>query len=116
MLNLDAQIPERSSNGDKVMTTTQKILLDKHPLGKPPNPTTLMTDPPGMVNPIIFEGLDADSICSASLHTLLVLLIFLGWMPMRGIACAAASSLLLLLCALLWLLWDVVCTESVHPT
>ena len=66
---MDAQILERSSNGGEVMSTAQKILLEKYPLGKPPNRTTLMTDPCGMVNPIIFEGLDADSICSASLHT-----------------------------------------------
>ena len=68
VLDLDAQVPERSPNGDEVMSTTRKILLDKHPLGKPPDPSTLLTDPPGVVNPIIFDGLDADAISSASLH------------------------------------------------
>ena len=77
MLNLDAQIPERSSNGSEVMSTARKILLDKHPLGKPPNPNTLMIDPPGMVNPIILRAWmliqSAPLLC-----ILLVLLVLLG--------------------------------------
>ena len=37
VLNLDAQVPVRSSNGDTVMTTVHEALLDKYPLGKPPD-------------------------------------------------------------------------------
>ena len=50
VLNLDAQVPVRSSNGDMVMTTVHEALLDKHPLGKPPDPSTLLGSPPGTVN------------------------------------------------------------------
>ena len=62
-------MPERSSNGSKVLSTTRKILLDKHPLGKPPDPSILLHDPPNEVNPILFDGLDVDAIRAASLHT-----------------------------------------------
>ena len=49
VLNLDAQVPVRSSNGDTVMTTVHDALLDKHPLGKPPDPSTLLGSPPSMI-------------------------------------------------------------------
>lgn len=67
VLNLYAQVPERSPIDDTVMNTVHKILLDKCPQGKPPDPSTLMDDPPSVVNPIIFDGLNAEVICSASL-------------------------------------------------
>ena len=108
VLNLDAQIPERSSNGGEVMSTTRKIPLDKHPLGKPPHPTTLMTDPPSIVIPSFLRAWNPWILIQSDLLLCIipVLLVLLGWMLMLGVVCAAASSLLLLLCALLWLLWD----------
>ena len=69
ILNLDAQVPVRFSNGDTVMTTIHEALLDKHPLGKPPDPSTLLGSPPETVNPILFDGLNANAIHSASLRT-----------------------------------------------
>ena len=67
VLNLDAQLPVRSFNGDTEMTTVHRVLLDKHPLGRPPHPSTLLDSIPDPVNLIIFDGLNADAIRSASL-------------------------------------------------
>ena len=69
VLDLNAQVPERSPDGSEVLSTTRKILLDKHPLGKPPDPSILLPDPANEVNRILFDGLDADAIRAASLHT-----------------------------------------------
>ena len=69
VLNLNAQLPVRSSNGDMEMTTVQRVLLDKNPLGRPPHPSTLMDSTPDPVNSIIFDGLNADAIRSALLRT-----------------------------------------------
>ena len=66
VLNLDA-LPVRSSNGDMEMTTIHRVLLYKHPLDRPPHPSTLLDSIPDPVNPIIFDGLNADAIHSASL-------------------------------------------------
>ena len=68
-MNLDAQLPVRSFNGDTEMTTVHRVLLDKHPLGRPPHPSTLLDSIPDPVNLIIFDGLNADAIHSASLQT-----------------------------------------------
>ena len=68
VLNLNAQLPVRSSNGNTEMTTVHRV-LDKHPLGRPPHPSTLLDSTPDPVNPIIFDGLNADAIRSASLQT-----------------------------------------------
>ena len=68
-MNLDAQLPVRSFNGDTEMTTVHRVLLDKHPLGRPPHPSTLMDSTPHPMNPIIFDGLNADTIRSALLRT-----------------------------------------------
>ena len=57
VLNLNAQLAVRSSNGDTEMTTVHRVLLDKHPLGRPPHPSTLLDSPPDPVNPIILDGL-----------------------------------------------------------
>ena len=69
VLNLNAQLPVRSSNGNTEMTTVHRVLLDKHSLGRPPHPSTLLDSTPNPVNPIIFDGLNADAIRSASLRT-----------------------------------------------
>ena len=62
VLNLNAQLPVRSSNGDTEMTTVHRVLLDKYPLGRPPDPSTLLDSTRDPVNPIIFDGLNADAI------------------------------------------------------
>ena len=69
VLNLDAQLSVRSSNGDTEMTTVYRVLLDKNLLGRPPYPSTLLDSTPDPENPIIFDGLNADAIRSASLRT-----------------------------------------------
>ena len=69
VLNLDAQLPVRFSNGATEMTNVHRVVLDKHLLGRPPHPSTLLHSPPDPVNPIIFHGLNADAIRSASLQT-----------------------------------------------
>ena len=70
VLNLNAQLPVRSSNGDTEMTTVHRVVLfDKHPLGRPPHPSTLLDSTHDPVNPIIFDGLNADAIRSASPRT-----------------------------------------------
>lgn len=38
------------------------ILKDKHPIGKDPPPCTLLNGDPEPVNPILFDGLSADTI------------------------------------------------------
>ena len=67
VLNLDAQVPVRSSSGDTAMTTVHRVLFDKHPLGKPPHPSIVLDSSPDTVNIIIFDGLNADAINLASL-------------------------------------------------
>jgi len=54
VLNLDALVPEKLPNGNEVMSSIHRILLDKHPLGKPPDPSTLLADQPGVANPVIY--------------------------------------------------------------
>ena len=69
VLNLNVQLPVRSSNRDMEMTTIYRVLLDKYPLDRPPHPSTLLDSTPDPVNPIIFDGLNADAIRSASPRT-----------------------------------------------
>ena len=115
VLNLDAQVPERSPDGGTVMKSVRKVLLDKHPQGKPPDPSTLMDAPPGMVNPILFDGLDADAICSASLHTTGAA----GPSGLDAIAwhrlCCSFKSASANLCTSLAAVGHRICTEAVHP-
>ena len=68
-MNLNAQLPVSSSNGDTEMTTIHRVLLDKHLLGRPPHPSALLDSTPDPVNPIIFDGLNVDAIRSGSLQT-----------------------------------------------
>ena len=56
-------------DGEAVLRSTRDILKDKHPLGKEPDAYSLKDGEPEPVNPIIFDGLDADSVRSAALHT-----------------------------------------------
>ena len=115
VLNLDAQVPVRSSNGDTVMTTIHEALLDKHPPGKPPDPSTLLGSPPGTVNPILFDGLNADAIRSASLRTTGAA----GKSGLDAIAwcrlCCVFKSASVTLCSALAAVGHRLCTEAVHP-
>ena len=56
MLRLDDLVSETTSNGETKMHLVRDTLNDKHPL----------TDP---TNPIMFDGLNADTIFQATMHT-----------------------------------------------
>ena len=67
VLSLDDLIP----GPDNELRSTRNILIDKHPAGKPPDPSSLL---PGSTdldpfNSIIFESLNADAIHLAAMHT-----------------------------------------------
>ena len=115
IINLDAPVPVRSSNWDTVMTTIHETLLDKHPLGKPPDPSTLFGSLPGTVNPILFDSLNADSICSASLRTTGAA----GPSSLDAIAwhhlCFTFKSASVTLYSALTAVGHCICTEAVHP-
>ena len=115
VLDSNAQVPERSPDGSEVLSTTRKILLDKHPLGKPPDPSILLPDPAHEVNSILFDGLDADAIRAASLHTN-------GAAGPSGLdatawrrLCCSFKSASVTLCSALATVGHRICTEAVHP-
>ena len=60
-----------SSNSEPELRSTRDVLQDKHPVGKSPNPLSLLTSSPepDLFNPTIFENLDADTIHCAAMHT-----------------------------------------------
>ena len=97
------------------MTTVCEALLDKHPLGKPPDPSTLLGSPPGTVNPILFDGLNADAIHSASLRTTGAA----GSSGLDAIAwhhlCCTFKSTSVPLCSALAAVGHHLRTEAVHP-
>ena len=105
----------RSSNGDTVMTTIHEALLDKHPLGKLPDPSTLLGSPPSTVNPILFDGLNADAIRSASLRTTGAAgpsgLDAIAWRRL----CCVFKSASVTLCSALAAVGHRLCTEAIHP-
>ena len=70
VLSLD-MIPTVSSNSEPELRSTRDVLQDKHPVGNPHNPSSLLTSSsePDLFNPIIFENLDADTIRCAAMHT-----------------------------------------------
>ena len=112
---MNAQVPERSPDGSEILSTAKKILLDKHPLGKPPDPSILLPDPAHEVNPILFDGLDADAIRAASLHTN-------GAAGPSGLdatawrrLCCSFKSASVTLCSALAAVGHRICTEAVHP-
>lgn len=59
VLNLDTQVPVRSSNGNTEMTTIHNVLVDKYLLGTPLNLSTLLDTSPGTVTSIIKVVADA---------------------------------------------------------
>ena len=64
-------IPTASSDSEPELRSPRDVLQDKHPAGKPPDPSSLLAIPPEPVlfNPIIFENLNADTIHRATMHT-----------------------------------------------
>ena len=68
VLKLDDLIPATTSN-EPVMQSTRDVLEEKHPLCKDPPVSSLLAGDLTPVNPIIFEGLDADMIKQTALHT-----------------------------------------------
>ena len=111
----DAQVPMRSPNRGTVMTTVREALLYKHPLGKPPDPSTLLGSPPGTVNPILFDGLNADAIHSASLRIIGAAgpsgLDAIAWCRL----CCTFKSASVTLCSALVVVGHHLCTEGIHP-
>ena len=69
VLKLEDLVPEKTKDGEVVLRSTSDVLKEKHPLGKDPDAHSLIDGEPEAVNPIIFDGLDADTIRNAALHT-----------------------------------------------
>ena len=72
VLSLDSMIPcGVDSSGEPVLRTARDDLLEKHPIGKPANTTTLLNPPSQATcyDPILFESLTGDVVKWASLHT-----------------------------------------------
>ena len=115
VLNLDAQLPVRSFNGDMEMTTVHRVLLYKHPLGRPPHPSTLLDSIPDPVNLIIFDGVNADAIHSASLQTAGAA----GPLGLDATAwcrlCCSFKSASVALCSILAAVGHCLCTEALYP-
>ncbi len=63
VLCLDDTIPETHG------LTTRDVLKDKHPIGTPASPESLLARTPEVNNPIIYCNLDAECILNAALHT-----------------------------------------------
>ena len=68
VLNLDDMIPSAS---EQVLRSTRDVLQDKHPTGKPPDLSSLLTSSSetNILDPILFENLNADTIRNAAMHT-----------------------------------------------
>ena len=69
ILKLEDLIPMTTKEGKVIQQTTKEVLKEKHPIGKDSVASSLIDGEPRAVNPITFEGLDADSIRQAALHT-----------------------------------------------
>ena len=69
VLKLDDLMPVTTREGESIQQTTREILKKKHPIGKDPVASSLIDGEPETVNPITFDGLDADAIRHAALHT-----------------------------------------------
>ena len=69
MLKLEDLIPETTEDGESILQSTRDVLKEKHPLGKDPEACSLIEGEPEPVNPIIFDGLDAEAIRYTALHT-----------------------------------------------
>ena len=69
VLKLEDLILETTQDGETIQRSTKDILIEKHPHGMDPDASCLLEDEPEMANPITFEGLDAEAIKKAALHT-----------------------------------------------
>ena len=71
VLSLDDTVPIASSGSEPKLCSTRDVLYSKHPTGRLPDPSSLLTSFPesDCFNPIIFEDLNADSIHHAAMHT-----------------------------------------------
>ena len=69
MFQLDDLVPETTSNGETEMRTARDILTDKHPKGRAPSSFTLLEGIMEPTNPILFDGLNADTILQVAMHT-----------------------------------------------
>ena len=89
-------------------------VLDRHTLGKPPHPSSLLDSSPDIVKPIIIilGGLKADAIRLASLRTA-VQLVPLIWMLLLGVICAVLLNVAP--CSALAAVGHRVCTKALHP-
>ena len=71
VLSLDDMIPTGSPDSEPLLRSTRDVLQDKHPPGRPADPSSLLPSSlkPDLFNPIIFDRLNADSIQRAAMHT-----------------------------------------------
>lgn len=69
VLKLEDLVPERCTNGESILRSTRDVLKEKHLLGRDPDACCLMDGEYEPVNSITFDGLDADAIRHAALHT-----------------------------------------------
>ena len=69
VLKLEDLIPETTQDGETIHRTTKDILMEKHPQGKDPVASCLLEGEPEIANSITFDGLDAEAIKKAALHT-----------------------------------------------
>ena len=73
VLLLDELVPSgMDQNGETIWHATKEILMEKHPLGKPALPETLLPVPTAddqRHNPIIFQQITGEAIRQAALHT-----------------------------------------------
>ena len=60
VLKLEDLIPETTEDGESILRSTRDVLKEKHPLSKDPEACSLVEGEPEPVNPILFDGLDAD--------------------------------------------------------
>ena len=65
VLKLEDMVP---ANGGLEMRTTHDILIDKHPIGQPPAPQSLISFIPDPTDPINFDSSNADAIHHAALR------------------------------------------------
>ena len=69
VLHLDDLVPETTSNDETKMRSTRDILNDKYPKGRAPPSSTLVEGTAEPTNPILFDGLNANTILQAAMHT-----------------------------------------------
>ena len=66
VLHFDDLVPGTTSNGEAKMRSARDILNNNHPKGRAPPPSTLVEGTTERTNPILFDGLNADTILQSS--------------------------------------------------